>query len=51
VAELVGIEDGSAVLDSGHRDKQPDWTYDEEYSGQSPADRLSEHRAPAALDE
>jgi NADH:ubiquinone oxidoreductase subunit F (NADH-binding) len=45
VAELVDIVDGAAVLDEHHRDKQPDWTFDDEYSGKSPADRMGEHRA------
>ena len=44
VAELVDISDGHAALDEHHREKQPDWTFDEEYSGKSPADRFAEHR-------
>ncbi len=44
VAELVDIADGRATFDERHLDKQPDWTFGEEYSGQSPADRLAEHR-------
>jgi NADH-quinone oxidoreductase subunit F len=46
IAELLDIEGDEAVWDEHHRDKQPDWTYDVEYSGQFPADRLDEHRAP-----
>lgn len=49
VAELVDISADGALIDEGHRNKQPDWTYDEEDSGQSPADRLGEHRSPEAL--
>jgi hypothetical protein len=49
VAELVDIADDRAVIDERHRDKQPDWTYDEEDSGQSPADRLGEHRSAEVL--
>jgi len=45
VAELVEIRDGRATVDERHRDKQPDWTYGAEDSGQSPADRLDEKRA------
>jgi NADH-quinone oxidoreductase subunit F len=45
VAETVGINDGEAIVDIRHADKQPDWTYDEEDSGASPADRLAGHRA------
>jgi NADH-quinone oxidoreductase subunit F len=44
VAELVDISDGRATLDEHHLEKQPDWTFDEEYSGKSPADRFAEHR-------
>lgn len=49
VAELVDISADEAVLDERHRDKQPDWTYDAEDSGQSPADRLGEHRSPEVV--
>lgn len=51
VAELVDIVDGVARIDERHRAKQPDWTYDAEDSGQSPADRLGEHRWPETLPE
>ena len=44
VAELVDIDDGQATLDEEHRDKQPDWSFDEEYSGKSPADLFADHR-------
>ncbi|MCA1673532.1 MAG: hypothetical protein LC799_15500, partial [Actinobacteria bacterium] len=50
VAELVDIRDETAHLDERFRDKQPDWTYNEEYSGQSPADRFGEHRSPESLE-
>ena len=42
IAAIVDIEDGKAILDERHRDKQPDWTFDEIYSGKSPADRLDQ---------
>ncbi|MGH9279765.1 MAG: NADH-ubiquinone oxidoreductase-F iron-sulfur binding region domain-containing protein, partial [Acidimicrobiales bacterium] len=45
VAELVDVSAGRATVDEHFRDKQPDWTYDETYSGQAPADRFAEHRA------
>lgn len=51
VAELLDIDDGRAVLDERHRQKQPDWTYDAEDSGQAPADRYDDHRHPLALEE
>ncbi|MGH9151608.1 MAG: NADH-ubiquinone oxidoreductase-F iron-sulfur binding region domain-containing protein, partial [Acidimicrobiales bacterium] len=40
VAPIVDIADGVAVLDARHAGKQPDWTYADTYSGQSPADRV-----------
>ncbi len=51
VAELVDIDDGTALLDERHRQKQPDWSYGDDYSGQAPADRFGEHRSPTALPE
>ena len=52
VAELVSIDaEGDVVVDERHRDKQPDWTYDGTDSGQSPADRLDEHRSERDLPE
>ena len=49
VSELVTIDDDTAILDERHRTKQPDWSYGDSYSGQAPADRYGEHRAPTAL--
>jgi hypothetical protein len=51
VAELVDIADDHAVWDERHREKQPDWSYDDEYSGKVPAERYGEHRAPEALED
>ena len=51
IAELVAIDDGVARIDERHAAKQPDWTYDAVDSGELPAERLGEHREPAALDE
>ena len=51
IAELVDIDDeGHAAWDERHREKQPDWSYDAEYSGKVPAERFGEHRAPEGLD-
>ncbi|MGI9120245.1 MAG: NADH-ubiquinone oxidoreductase-F iron-sulfur binding region domain-containing protein [Acidimicrobiales bacterium] len=44
VAELVDIVDGVATLDEHFRDKQPDWTFDEDFSGKLPADTLGQGR-------
>ncbi len=49
VTELLAIDDDTAILDERHRTKQPDWSYGDSYSGQAPADRYGEHRAPTAL--
>ncbi|HSO96927.1 MAG TPA: NADH-ubiquinone oxidoreductase-F iron-sulfur binding region domain-containing protein [Acidimicrobiia bacterium] len=49
IAPIVDIVDGRAVLDERQRAKQPDWTYDTEYSGKTPADRLDDHRAHEQL--
>jgi len=51
IAELVDIDDDRATWDERHREKQPDWTYDEEYSGKVPAERYGDHRAPEELEE
>ena len=51
IAELVDIADGVATWDERHREKQPDWSYDEEDSGQVPAERFGDHRAPQTLPE
>ncbi len=49
IVPIVDIVDGRAVLDLHQVEKQPDWTYDVEFSGQSPADRLDDHRAHETL--
>jgi NADH:ubiquinone oxidoreductase subunit F (NADH-binding) len=51
VAEMVDLIEGQATIDERHRHKQPDWSYDEVDSGQSPADRFDEHRSPEPLPE
>jgi NADH-quinone oxidoreductase subunit F len=45
VSELVDIVDGAAVWDEHHLDKQPDWTYDAEWSGSTPVELAADHRA------
>jgi hypothetical protein len=44
IAPMIELRDGEAVLDERQVRKQPDWTYDEVYSGKWPADRLDDHR-------
>ena len=48
IAPIVDIDGDLAVLDETQAGKQPDWTRDEEYSGQSPADKV-EQRDPEVL--
>ena len=49
IAPLIDItDDGRAIVDERQRAKQPDWTFDESYSGQSPADRLDQRLQDAA---
>lgn len=42
VAPIVRFEGERAVLDERQAQKQPDWTYGTEWSGQSPADRFEQ---------
>lgn len=42
VLPMVDLVDGVAVLDSGHLDKQPDWSFDPRDSGEWPAQRLAD---------
>lgn len=44
ILPIVDFDGSRAVLDEHHLRKQPDWTYRATYSGQSPADRLDDHR-------
>ena len=45
IAELVDIVDGAAVWDERHLAKQPDWSYDDEFSGATPVELSADHRA------
>ncbi len=49
IVPILDIVDGRAVLDLHAATKQPDWGFDAEWSGKSPADRLDDHRAHEAL--
>jgi NADH-ubiquinone oxidoreductase-F iron-sulfur binding region len=51
VAELEDIEGDEAVWDVRHRQKQPDWTYTEEWSGKVPAEMYGDHRHQLTLPE
>ncbi|MGH9183214.1 MAG: NADH-ubiquinone oxidoreductase-F iron-sulfur binding region domain-containing protein [Acidimicrobiales bacterium] len=48
IAPITDIRADRAVLDEGHWRKQPDWTFDEVYSGQSPADRVDQRSGQPA---
>ncbi|MBW3547125.1 MAG: hypothetical protein KY452_03180, partial [Actinobacteria bacterium] len=48
IAPILDIRDGRALLDERHLGKQPDWTYDEVYSGQAPADRVDQRSPDSA---
>ena len=50
VAELVALDDESAVWDERQRDKQPDWSYDASWNGQSPADRYRDQLAAGTVE-
>ena len=49
IVPIHDIVDGRAVLDEHQASKQPDWSFDAEFSGKSPADRLDDHRAHEKL--
>ena len=40
IVPIVDLDGDAVLLDEHHLEKQPDWTYDAEYSGQSPADKV-----------
>ncbi len=40
VVPILDLEGDAALLDESHAGKQPDWTHDAEFSGQSPADKV-----------
>lgn len=42
IGPITDLARGEAVLDERQRDKQPDWSYDDTYSGQNPADRIDQ---------
>jgi NADH-quinone oxidoreductase subunit F len=51
VAELEAIEGDEAVWDVRHRQKHPDWTYTERWSGKVPAEMYGDHRHQLSLPE
>jgi NADH-quinone oxidoreductase subunit F len=51
VAELVDIRGNTAFVDERHASKQPDWTYDDEWRGETPVERFTDHRAANTLED
>jgi NADH:ubiquinone oxidoreductase subunit F (NADH-binding) len=47
ILPIADLDGDHAVLDERQLTKQPDWSYEPTDSGQSPADRLDEHRSEA----
>jgi NADH:ubiquinone oxidoreductase subunit F (NADH-binding) len=45
VAELLDIDGSSVVIDTRHAAKQPDWTYESTWRGETPVERYTDHRA------
>jgi NADH-quinone oxidoreductase subunit F len=50
IAELVDIRGGTAILDTRHANKQPDWTYNKRDSGTVPVEFYAGARAPWKLE-
>jgi NADH:ubiquinone oxidoreductase subunit F (NADH-binding) len=44
ITELLDIKGDEAVIDGDFPRRQPDWTYNDTYSGQPPAERYADHR-------
>lgn len=42
IAAIKHFDGKRFILDERHADKQPDWTFDAEDSGQAPADRIDQ---------
>jgi NADH-quinone oxidoreductase subunit F len=45
VAELLEVGAESVLLDMRHADKQPDWSYEPSWSGETPVERFIDHRS------
>jgi NADH:ubiquinone oxidoreductase subunit F (NADH-binding) len=50
VAELLVVDNGRVLVDMRHADKQPDWSYDAHWSGQTPVERFIDHRSHSSLE-
>lgn len=47
-AELLDLSGGAETIDERHRSKQPDWSYDATWAGETPVERFTDHRRSAA---
>lgn len=45
VSELLDVDDNGAVIDERHATKQPDWTHEPIWGGETPVERFIDHRA------
>ena len=45
VAELLDVSEGDVRIDMHHAQKQPDWSYDATWNGETPVERFIDHRA------
>ena len=44
VAELIAIDGDDTRIDERRATKQPDWTHDATWSGETPVERFTDHR-------
>jgi NADH:ubiquinone oxidoreductase subunit F (NADH-binding) len=51
VTEMLDLDGYESVVDLRFASKQPDWTHGDHWSGQIPAERLDDHRAPKPVDD
>ncbi len=43
-ADLLDLSGGAETIDERHRSKQPDWSYDATWAGETPVERFTDHR-------
>ncbi|MEI2651455.1 MAG: hypothetical protein V9G12_04680 [Microthrixaceae bacterium] len=49
IGELVDLRDGITLLDERILRRQPDWSDNEVDSGETPVERLTDHRSHATI--
>ena len=50
IVELLAVSEAGATWDDRHRAKQPDWSFDTDWNGQSPADRFRDQLAASPVE-